>query len=217
MCGHEWQSVSTEAPSRIACFRARFFAMDDALSIALKVAAAIESVGGQYFVGGSLASSLQGEPRSTNDIDMVVSIPIGKLEAFRGALGTDFEVDLDMLREAFAMRSCANIFYLPSVMKVDVFAVGRSDFDLSEFERKRAVPVLRSGETLFVKSVEDSIVRKLLWFRDGGEVSDRQWRDIVGLLRINGESLDQVYLERWIQALSLGPLFQRAKASTANR
>jgi hypothetical protein len=72
----------------------------DAIAVALRVGAAIESVGGSYFVGGSIASSLQGEPRSTNDIDIVVEMPLGRLQAFRDALGADFEVDLDPLRDA---------------------------------------------------------------------------------------------------------------------
>lgn len=58
------------------------------------------SIGGAYFVGGSLAGSLQGEPRATNDIDVVIELPLGRLRAFVDALGPDFEVDLDVLRDS---------------------------------------------------------------------------------------------------------------------
>lgn len=92
---------------------------DDALDIALKVAAALTSVGADYFLGGSLASSIQGEPRATNDIDFVISLPAGKVAALRAALGEDFEVDEDMLRDAVLHARCANVFYLPVVTKVD--------------------------------------------------------------------------------------------------
>jgi hypothetical protein len=71
---------------------------DDAVAIALRVGAAIEAAGGSYFVGGSLASSLQGEPRATNDI--VLELPIGRVERLVAELGPDFEVDTDMLRDA---------------------------------------------------------------------------------------------------------------------
>ncbi len=105
----------------------------DALDVALAVARAVEAVGGEYFVGGSLASSLQGEPRATNDIDMVVRLPPGTLRAFAEALGGDFEVDLDMVRDAMLRGGSCNVFYLPLLTKVDLFAVGAEPFDESEF------------------------------------------------------------------------------------
>lgn len=94
---------------------------DDVLGVALQVARAIESVGGQYFLGGSLASSLDGDPRTTNDIDFVVDMPLGRVAALREALGDEFEVDVDMLRAALQSGSCANAFYLPIVLKIDFF------------------------------------------------------------------------------------------------
>ena len=123
-----------------------------ALDVALRVAAALESVGCAYFIGGSLASSLQGEPRATNDIDIVVAMMPHRIRAFADALGTDFDVDQDMLRDAIARGSCANIFYLPMVTKVDLFALGATPYDEVEFARRRAVRVRQSGETLFVKA-----------------------------------------------------------------
>lgn len=79
------------------------------------MAAAIDAVGGEYFVGGSLASSLQGEPRATNDIDFVIALPIGELQAFRDALGPDFEVDMDTLKDAVLHARTSNAFYLPNI------------------------------------------------------------------------------------------------------
>lgn len=150
--------------------------VNDALDVALLVAAAIERVGGEYFVGGSIASSLQGEPRATNDVDLVVELPLGKISAFRRALGEDFELDLDMLRNALRTASSANAFHLPSVTKIDFFGRGYDGYDALEFARRRPMVVRPTGESLFVKSPEDTVLRKLLWFRAGGEVSDRQWR-----------------------------------------
>src|SRR6266699_2805628 len=156
----------------------------DALGIALRVARAIETVGGAYFVGGSLASSLQGEPRATNDIDIVLELPIGRISALVTALGTDFEVDQDMMRDALLHGGSCNIFFLPTVMKIDFFAVGSTPFDEVEFARRRPVRVRSTSEELVVKSPEDTVLRKLLWYREGGEVSDRQWRDVVEVLRV---------------------------------
>ena len=186
----------------------------DAIGVALQVAAAIEGAGGAYFVGGSLASSLQGEPRATNDIDIVLELPLGRINELVRALGPAFEVDTDMLRDALLHGRSCNVFYLPSVMKVDLFAVGPAPYDEVEFARRRAVPVRSSGETLILKSPEDTVLRKLLWYRAGGEVSDRQWRDVVEVLRVNHGALDGAYLTAWSERLGLAELLQRATANS---
>jgi hypothetical protein len=182
---------------------------DDAIDVALKVAAALETVGAQYFIGGSLASSIDGEPRATNDIDFVIDIHLGKIHELINLLGPDFEVDADMLRDAILHGSCANAFYLPLVLKVDFFAHAHGPFDEAEFERRRSV-VVRDERTLIIKSPEDTILRKLLWYREGGETSDRQWRDIRGVLRGQHGVLDIDYLRHWATKLQLGPLLERA-------
>ena len=145
----------------------------DVVDVALRVAGALEQVGAGYFVGGSFASSLDGEPRATNDIDFVIDLKVGKFVDFVAALGTDFEVDVDMLKDAVLHGRSANIFYLPLVMKIDFFGHAHGPYDDSEFDRRRPV-VVREDRAIFVKSPEDTILRKLLWFRAGGEVSDRQ-------------------------------------------
>lgn len=185
--------------------------LEDALAIALRVAISIESNGGEYFLGGSLASSLQGEPRATNDIDFVVSLPLGRLDAFRQSLGDDFELDVEMLRDALLHARTANAFYLPLVTKIDFFGRSYEAFDESEFSRRRKVTVRSSGENLFLKSPEDTVLRKLLWYREAGCVSDKQWRDVVSVLRVNAGLLDGEYLTRWSSALTVADLLARAQ------
>lgn len=185
---------------------------DDPLQIALLVAQALESVGGAYFVGGSVASSLQGDPRSTNDIDIVISLHPSRVDAFADGLGADFEVDRDMLRDAILRSATANAFYLPLLTKIDFFGFGTSPFDESEFVRRRATTVGSEGQTLFIKSPEDSVIRKLLWFHEGGETSEKQWRDIVSILRIGGATLDHEYMDSWSRALRCDSLLARARA-----
>lgn len=187
---------------------------EDVIGIAIRVGAAIEKVGGSYFVGGSLASSLQGEPRATNDIDIVLDLPAHRAQALKDELGKDFEVDLDVLREALLTGTSANIFFLPLVTKVDLFALGSTPFDASEFARKKKVTV-RDGEALVVKSAEDTVLRKLLWFREGGEVSEKQWRDVVEVLRVSGPELDAGYLESWANRLRLETLLKKAQTDAA--
>ena len=185
-------------------------APEDAIGIALLVARAIESAGGSYFVGGSLASSLQGEPRATNDIDLVVDLPLGRCGAFVEALGADFEADVAELRRAIADGGSYNIFYLPLVTKIDVFGLGASAYDEIEFSRRREIGVGGTGERLWFKSPEDTVIRKLLWFREGGGASTKQWRDVVQVLRVSGASMDRGYLESWAARLGLTELLARA-------
>jgi hypothetical protein len=186
--------------------------VEDALDIALLVAEAVESVGGEYFVGGSVASSLQGEPRATNDIDFVVVMT--RVRAFAEALGPDFEVDQTMLRDALSTSGSANIFYLPFVTKIDIFGRGDGAYDSVEFERRRRVRIRNSGEQLWIKTAEDTVLRKLLWYRQGGEVSDKQWRDVVGVLRVGGPDLDVPYLDHWALRLGVSSLLARARTDS---
>jgi hypothetical protein len=187
--------------------------IEDSIGVALLVAAAFDAVGCDYFLGGSVASSFQGEPRATNDIDFVVAMPRFRVRAFAEKLGSDFDVDQDMLRDALGRGGSANIYYLPMVTKIDIFGVGAAPYDEVEFARRRRVRVRGTGEELFVKSPEDTVLRKLLWYREGGEVSDKQWRDVVEVLRISAAQIDPAYLDAWAPRLGIVGLLARARAS----
>lgn len=183
----------------------------DVIDVTLRVTAALEQVGIGYFLGGSLASSLQGEPRSTNDIDLVVDLREADVTALVSALGPDFDVDGEALRRAARERSSWNVFFLPLLTKIDLFVLRGDPFDASEFARRTRVEV-RPGQGLSVKSPEDTVLRKLLWFRDGGSVSERQWRDVVEVLRHARTGLDAPYLDGWAARLGLADLLGRARA-----
>jgi len=95
--------------------------IEDVVDIALRVAEALEKVGASSFVSGSLASSIDGESRATNDIDFVIDMVVGKVRELSELLGANFEVDGDMLRDAILHGRSANVFYLPLVLKIDFF------------------------------------------------------------------------------------------------
>ncbi len=181
------------------------------LEVALAVARALEATGVGYFLGGSMASSLYGQPRLTNDLDFVVLLRPNEVEPLKRALGPDFDVDEVALEDAARRKGSWNIFHAPTVTRVDLFVVRDDDYDAEEFLRRRRVTVA-PGQSLMVKSAEDTVLRKLLWFRAGGEANSQQLRDVVEVLRVQGERLDAAYLAAWARKLDLEALLARARA-----
>jgi hypothetical protein len=183
----------------------------DEYGVALRVAAVLEELGVEYTLGGSLASSLHGEPRSTNDIDFAVRLEPHHVSGLIDRLGPDFVLDEAGLREAVRQGRTYQIYFLPVVLKIDLFMRGTAPLDRSEFARRLRVRVGESA-SLYAASPEDSLLRKLVWFREGGDVSDRQWRDVLGILRISGPQLDREYVDRWAAELGVRDLLQPANA-----
>jgi hypothetical protein len=185
-------------------------AVQDAIGVALALATALDRLGIAYLIGGSLASSVQGEPRATNDIDFVVELLEEHVPDLMAALGRDFEADPEALGEAIRHGSSSNIFHLPSMTKLDLFIRRDAPFDRSEFSRRQSLEV-RPGVSLSFKSPEDTVLRKLLWFVSGGQVSSVQWRDVVEVLRVSGPTMDAVYLAQWSANLGIQELLARAQ------
>jgi hypothetical protein len=180
------------------------------LRVALLVVDALERLGVGYHIGGSWASSIHGVPRQTQDIDIVAELRpdfVGRLVA---ALGEGFYADEASARGAAHARTSFNLIHLDTGVKVDVFVRGDAPFDREEFARHRSEVVRADPECrAFVKSPEDTILRKLQWYRQGGETSDRQWGDVLGIVRTQGERLDGTYLRRWSEELGVGDLVER--------
>jgi hypothetical protein len=179
--------------------------------VVLRVLTALEALGARYHVGGSFASSIHGTPRFTHDLDVVVTLSPLQASLLAQELREEFYLDLERLQEAVAGRRSCNLIHLATGFKVDLFVSGTSPFDRSEMAR--AVPMnlfADASRTVPVKSAEDLVLRKLLWYREGGGVSDRQWHDILGVLRQKRGSLDMAYVERWSTELGLGELLEKA-------
>lgn len=185
--------------------------LPEAIAVTARVAAVLESLGVIHLVGGSVASSVQGVPRSTDDADIVAALSPAHLVAFVAALEPDFFVDVDMIRDAIRAGSTFNIFYKPRFFKVDVFVAGSDEITRLELDRRVRVRVTDQPVTdLYLSTPEDTILQKLSWFLRGGKVSDRQWRDAVGVLRVQGPRLDRTYLSRTAARMGIADLLTEA-------
>ena len=178
------------------------------IKVTLMVVAVLEELKIPYLVGGSLASSLHGVPRSTADVDMVADMGPAHVDPFVGLLQDEFYVDADMIQEAIAHRSSFNIIHLSSMYKVDIFIFRNDAFSAEALHR--AEPRQLGGQLVMVASAEDTVIEKLRWYRLGQEVSDRQWNDVLGVLRRLGERLNRSHMERWARTVGVDDLLIRA-------
>lgn len=180
------------------------------LGPALQVIQVLDELDVPYQVGGSFASSIHGTPRHTRDIDLVIDLPARSIPSFVLRLSRDFYVDEESVRSAVRRRSSFNLIHLETAFKVDCFQKGDGSFDTSEMDRSVPVVLAAENRTVQAKSPEDTVLRKLLWYRDGGQVSSTQWQDVLGLVRAQGERLDREYLLRWARELGLQELLEKA-------
>jgi len=171
---------------------------------------ALEELGVPYHIGGSVASSLYGLPRLTIDVDIVADLRQGHVRPLIDQLQTDYYIDEDMIRDAIKRRGSFNVIHLDTMLKVDVFIPKTRLFDQEELRRVQQ-EVLSEGTRPFnIASPEGTILNKLEWYRMGGEVSDRQWNDILGVLKVQGTHLNMAYLQRWAANLNVTDLLERA-------
>ncbi|MFH1263588.1 MAG: hypothetical protein V1495_09145, partial [Pseudomonadota bacterium] len=155
----------------------------DPISVSNSVGLILDQVGVPYFIGGSIASSLLGEYRFTNDVDFVAELSLSQLGSLVQSLGADYYISEDAARRAVAEGGSFNLIHIPSVQKIDIFVSRNSPFEKEQMARRRSMEI-RPGIRLFMASPEDLIVSKLVWFKKGGSVSDRQWRDVLGVLKV---------------------------------
>lgn len=179
--------------------------------VLLPVVGLLRELGVPYAIGGSLASSFFGEPRSTADIDILVELRLHHVAAFVSTLAPSFYVDEDVVRDAILRGSCFNLVHLDSMYKVDVFVARDDLLDREQLARRRSVIIGDDVEGTFdVTAPENIVLRKLAWYRSGGGISDRQWKDILGVLKQQGKSLDRQYMLDIADAAGLRDLLDRA-------
>ena len=185
----------------------------DPVAIALQIAGRIDALGIEWVIGGSLASSVHGEPRATQDIDMVIDLHRRHEKRFVALLDRDYYVDAEAVATAVQTAGSFNAIHVASAIKVDFFVAGDDAFEAERLTHRQRVD-LPAG-ALYVDTAEHTVLRKLEWYRRGGESSERLWRDVLAIARIQGDRLDRQRLSLWADRLGVTDLLRRALAETS--
>jgi hypothetical protein len=167
-----------------------------------RITTALEQAGIQYMLSGSFASSYYGSPRTTQDLDIIISATPTQLRAFIGGLPKHwYYADLDAALEAHKRESMFNLIDILTGWKIDLIIRKSRPFSQEEFGRRQMVNL--QGPDVFVASAEDMIISKLEWAKLGK--SQRHIEDVAAMLRVRWSSMNQPYVERWIRDLGLDP------------
>jgi hypothetical protein len=181
--------------------------------VLLRFLAVLDAADIRYVVGGSLASGVHGEPRTTHDIDLLVELSPEQVRPLIAALSPDFYADEVCMREALRHRRSFNVIHKATAQKLDLFVSSKTGLDKEQMARRISAQLEPGDPRIHVSSAELIVLRKLDWYRRGGEVSERQLRDVTSVLRQQRGRLDETYLERTAAEHGLLELLLRVRKS----
>jgi hypothetical protein len=164
-----------------------------------------------YAIGGSIASSFYGQVRFTQDADVSVAAFDSQIEVFCKAIQGSFYVSQQAVQQAHRNASSFNVIHFDSAFKIDVFVVSDDPFKRQVLVRRQKVTLAESPDRMYdFVSPEDIILLKLQWHIEGGSVSEKQWSDILGVLKNQRGRLDMDYMWDWAARLSVLELLNKA-------
>jgi sugar/nucleoside kinase (ribokinase family) len=166
-----------------------------------------ERLGIDYFIGGSVASSAYGIARATVDVDLIAKIETKHVDNLVKALEKNYYIDAGMITNAIQEKSSFNLIHLETMIKIDIFILRDQPYDLKAFDRRQTDTLdEESARKFYLSSPEDVILSKLQWYHLGGRLSQQQWKDVLGVLKVQGDRLDLKYLKYWASKLNLSDL-----------
>lgn len=165
-----------------------------------------------YYISGSVASSAYGKSRATMDVDCVSTLSLDKAHSFAEILKEDYYADEDAIRQAIKQNSSFNLIHLKTMFKIDVFIARREPYEQEALKRRRkdSLDDREDIPKVYIATPEDAILSKLEWFQKGGRSSEKQWGDILGILKVQDKQLDLDYLKNWAEELGLLDLLNKA-------
>jgi len=184
----------------------------DILAALDPVVKVFEKIGISYYLGGSVASSAYGIARATLDVDLVADLSAQHVNPLTEMLKSDYYIDKEMILDAIKRHSSFNLIHLETMLKVDIFIIKDRPYDGVAFQRKRkdTLDEEQGAAEFYLASPEDIILNKLEWFQMGGKVSERQWHDVLGIMKVQRELMDKEYLRRWAAELGISDLLEQA-------
>ena len=173
---------------------------------------AFEALGIRYYISGSLASSAHGLPRTTRDVDLVAALFESHIEPLVSRLEQDYYIDADMIRDAMHHRMAFNVLYLATMLKIDIFPLLNEPFALSAFRRATSRPLDfgQGQQPMRLATAEDIVLHKMRWYELTQRSSERQWLDILGVLKVQQDNLDLEYVTHWAKNFGLVDLLEQA-------
>jgi len=185
--------------------------LPETIRITLEIADVFDRLKIPYLIGGSFASAIYGHSRATVDADFIADIQPDQIHDLTLALRDEFYIDPDMILDSIIHQSTFNLIHMDTMFKIDVFILKDRPFEINEMRRRilQNIGDEPSQEAYFA-TAEDLILAKLDWFKAGGGISERQWKDVQGILRLQKDRLDLDYLKKWSVEMGLADLFSRA-------
>ncbi len=165
-----------------------------------------------YYIGGSVASSVHGKRRATQDVDIVADIQSKHVQILVKLLENDYYIDAHMMRGAIQQQSSFNILHNDTGIKVDIFVPKSSTFARHELQRAREQVIESGSRPFYFASPEDIILNKLKWWKMGGGVSTRQWNDLVEVIKRQVHTLDIIYLRQSAPFIGVADILEQAFA-----
>ena len=190
----------------------REFAIASEIDLAVSLGEILDNLEIPYYLGVGLASSFWGERRQTEDADIAVILEPDKVQQLIADLSTDFYVSDTAIDDAMSDRASSfNVIHMASVIKADIYPINTTNtLALEAMSRRKQVRLFSEDKSIYLASAEDIVLQKLRGYKIADNYSEKQWRDILGVLKARGQQLDFDYLKLWSDRLQLTPELEQA-------